>query len=161
MCSDRRSFHVIRYLDNDFIVSVQCFLSTDVRPRIPNIDSNKRLQINRIKRLERLNDLKERDGDEELLIENPERKQTYIKVSKLIQLIEENNFAISANGVIFRTDKRSVLATILDKWFDERVEYKGYMKKAYKESILKSHPDKGGDPEEFRMYREAWEYYSS
>jgi len=79
-----------------------------------------------------LNDLKERDGDEELLIENPERKQTYIKVSKLIQLIEDNNFAISANGVIFRTDKRSVLATILDKWFDERVEYKGYMKKAYK-----------------------------
>ena len=35
------------------------------------------------------------------------------------------------------------------------------MKKAYKKSILKSHPDKGGDPEEFRMYREAWEYYSS
>ena len=33
---------------------------------------------------------------------------------------------------MFRTDKRSVLATILDKWFDERVEYKGYMKKAYK-----------------------------
>jgi len=79
-----------------------------------------------------LNDLKERDGDEELLIENPERKQTYIKVSKLIEFIENNNFAISANGVIFRTDKRSVLATILDKWFDERVEYKGYMKKAYK-----------------------------
>jgi len=79
-----------------------------------------------------LNDLKERDGDEELLIENPERKQTYIKVNKLIQFIEDNNFAISANGVIFRTDKRSVLATILDKWFDERVEYKGYMKKAYK-----------------------------
>jgi len=79
-----------------------------------------------------LNDLKERNGDEELLIENPERKQTYIKVSKLIKFIENNNFAISANGVIFRTDKRSVLATILDKWFDERVEYKGYMKKAYK-----------------------------
>jgi len=79
-----------------------------------------------------LNDLKERNGDEELLIENPERKQTYIKVSKLIEFIENNNFAISANGVIFRTDKRSVLATILDKWFDERVEYKGYMKKAYK-----------------------------
>ncbi len=79
-----------------------------------------------------LNDLKERNGNEELLIENPERKQTYIKVSELVKLIEDNNFAISANGVIFRTDKRSVLATILDKWFDERVEYKGYMKKAYK-----------------------------
>ena len=79
-----------------------------------------------------LNDLKTRDADEELLIENPDRKQTYIKVNKLIKLIEDNNFAISANGVIFRTDKRSVLATILDKWFDERVKYKGYMKKAYK-----------------------------
>ena len=79
-----------------------------------------------------LNDLKTRDADEELLIENPDRKQTYIKVDKLIKLIEDNNFAISANGVIFRTDKRSVLATILDKWFDERVKYKGYMKKAYK-----------------------------
>jgi len=78
-----------------------------------------------------LNDLKTRDADEELLIENPDRKQTYIKVNKLIKLIEDNNFAISANGVIFRTDKRSVLATILDKWFDERVKYKGYMKKAY------------------------------
>ena len=78
-----------------------------------------------------LNDLKTRDADEELLIENPDRKQTYIKVTKLIKLIEDNNFAISANGVIFRTDKRSVLATILDKWFDERVKYKGYMKKAY------------------------------
>ena len=79
-----------------------------------------------------LNDLKTRDADEELLIENPDKKQTYIKVGKLIKLIKDNNFAISANGVIFRTDKRSVLATILDKWFDERVKYKGYMKKAYK-----------------------------
>ena len=78
-----------------------------------------------------LNDLKERDGDDELLIENPKRKQTYIKVSKLIKTIEDNSFAISANGVIFRTDKRSVLATLLDKWFDERVKYKGYMKQAY------------------------------
>ena len=31
------------------------------------------------------------------------------------------------------------------------------MKKAYREAILKSHPDRGGDVEEFRMYREAWE----
>jgi DNA polymerase elongation subunit (family B) len=33
---------------------------------------------------------------------------------------------------MYRTDKKSVLSTILAKWFDERVEYKGYMKKAYK-----------------------------
>lgn len=79
-----------------------------------------------------LNDLKERDPNEELLIANPQHKQTYIKVKDLIEFIETNNWAISANGVMYRTDKPSVLSTILDKWFDERVEYKGYMKKAYK-----------------------------
>ena len=47
-------------------------------------------------------------------------------------MIEENNLAISANGVFFETDRESVLSTILKKWFDERVIYKGRMKKAYK-----------------------------
>jgi len=35
------------------------------------------------------------------------------------------------------------------------------MKKAYRKAILESHPDKGGDPEEFRIYRQAWEDYES
>jgi len=35
------------------------------------------------------------------------------------------------------------------------------MKKAYRKAILESHPDKGGDPEEFRIYRKAWEDYES
>jgi len=46
-------------------------------------------------------------------------------------MIEENNLAISANGVFFETNKESVLATILKKWFEERVIYKGRMKAAY------------------------------
>ena len=79
-----------------------------------------------------LNDLKVMDPNKELCVENPHRKQTYIPCKKIIETIENNNLAISANGVMFRTDKQSVLSTILDKWFDERVEYKGYMKKAYK-----------------------------
>ena len=52
------SDQVNRYLDNDFIVSVQCFFSADVRARIPNIDSNERLEIKKIKWFNRLNDLK-------------------------------------------------------------------------------------------------------
>jgi DNA polymerase elongation subunit (family B) len=79
-----------------------------------------------------LNDLKTMDPDKELCVENPQRKQTYIPCKKIIETIKNNNLAISANGVMFRTDKQSVLSTILAKWFDERVEYKGYMKKAYK-----------------------------
>ena len=79
-----------------------------------------------------LNDLKAMDPEKKLCVENPQRKQTYIECSKIIETITTNNLAISANGVMFRTDKPSVLSTILAKWFDERVEYKGYMKKAYK-----------------------------
>tara|TARA_R110000787_G_scaffold222123_2_gene330823 strand:- start:1074 stop:1457 length:384 start_codon:yes stop_codon:yes gene_type:complete len=33
------------------------------------------------------------------------------------------------------------------------------MKKAYRDAMLKTHPDKGGDVQEFRMYREAWEWH--
>jgi len=78
-----------------------------------------------------LNDLLARDPNEELIIENAKRKRTKIKVKGLINLIQDMNLAISANGVFFRTDKESVLSTILKKWFDERVLYKNQMKKAY------------------------------
>ena len=35
------------------------------------------------------------------------------------------------------------------------------VKKAYRKSILKAHPDKGGSNELFRKVREAWDYFSS
>ena len=79
-----------------------------------------------------LNDLQAMDPKKELCVENPQGKQTYIACSKIIDTIKNNKLAVSANGVMYRTDKKSVLSTILSKWFDERVEYKGYMKKAYK-----------------------------
>ncbi len=79
-----------------------------------------------------LNDLKSKDSEELIIIENTKRKRTQISIGDLISFIENNKLAISANGVFFRTDKESVLSTILKKWFDERVFYKGKMKTAYK-----------------------------
>ena len=79
-----------------------------------------------------LNDLKSKDSEELIIIENTKRKRTQISVGDLISFVENNNLAISANGVFFRTDKESVLSTILKKWFEERVLYKNEMKKAYK-----------------------------
>ena len=78
-----------------------------------------------------LNDLKAMDPNTELNIENPQRRIVQMKVSKIIKLIEEANLAVSANGVMYRTDSDSVLKTILSKWFDERVIYKNKMKEAY------------------------------
>jgi DNA polymerase elongation subunit (family B) len=79
-----------------------------------------------------LNDLKQLDPEHGLLVQNSKRKNTNIKVEDLIQLIESENLAVSANGVMYRTDFDSVLKTILAKWFDERVVYKNQMKEAYK-----------------------------
>ena len=79
-----------------------------------------------------LNDLKERDTDEELLVENAKGQQTMGNVGKLISMIKQNNLAISANGCLFSTDKESTLSIVLNKWFNERVDYKSKMKAAYK-----------------------------
>jgi DNA polymerase elongation subunit (family B) len=79
-----------------------------------------------------LNDLKSRDPEEEILIENIKRKRTKVSIKSLIGFIEENNWTISANGVMFNTNRKSVLSSILNKWFDERVLYKNKMKEAYK-----------------------------
>jgi tRNA nucleotidyltransferase (CCA-adding enzyme) len=74
-----------------------------------------------------LNDLKEMDPEEELIVMDPNRNgnpRATISVEKLINMIEKNNYALAANGTFFRTDKESVLSTILSKWFDERKMYK-------------------------------------
>ena len=79
-----------------------------------------------------LNDLKERDPEENLLVENGKRQQTNVTVGNLINIIESQKLAVAANGSMFRTDKEAVLSTILKKWFKERVVYKNRMKEAYK-----------------------------
>ena len=94
-----------------------------------------------------LNDLKEMDQDLEFVIENLNRQTKIMTVKEIISLIKEHNLAITANGVMFRTDKPSTLSVVLAKWFDERVEYKNAMKKAYKSG------DKvGGDLNHLRQY---------
>ena len=79
-----------------------------------------------------LNDLKRKDPEEELIVENAKRSRTKVNVGRLIHMIEQNELSVSANGVLFNTNRESVLSTILKKWFDERVLYKNKMKDAYK-----------------------------
>ena len=79
-----------------------------------------------------LNDLKKMDPQDEFEVENLQRKKIVMSVGEILKLIEQNNLAITANGVMFRTDKPSTLSVVLAQWFDERVEYKNAMKKAYK-----------------------------
>ena len=77
------------------------------------------------------NDLKQRDPDEEITFEDPTRNISYRKIKEVLEEIKDNNYTVSANGTLFKTDRKSVLSTILDKWFNERVIYKKEMKKAF------------------------------
>jgi DNA polymerase elongation subunit (family B) len=85
-----------------------------------------------------LEKLKERDPEEVVTIEKVNKKnytltQAQIKLGDLINIIEDNHFTISASGAMFRTDEQSVVAKILEGWFDKREHYRGLKKKAGKE----------------------------
>jgi DNA polymerase elongation subunit (family B) len=47
--------------------------------------------------------------------------------------LESNKYSIAANGVVYDTQIKGFLPSILDKWFKERVEYKNLRKKYEKE----------------------------
>ena len=66
-------------------------------------------------------------------IETYEFKVTSLTIGKLIKTIENKKWTISANGVCFRTDKKSIVATILGDWFAMRKDYKKKMEHAYEE----------------------------
>ena len=54
---------------------------------------------------------------------------------ELKDLFDKYPISISANGVIYKNNKQGLIPSILSKWFDERVEYKGLMKKFGNEGV--------------------------
>ena len=48
---------------------------------------------------------------------------------ELKDFFNRNNVSISSNGVIYDLSKKGVIPAILEKWFNERVEYRGLAKK--------------------------------
>jgi DNA polymerase elongation subunit (family B) len=83
-----------------------------------------------------LKELKLLNPSTEVTIErvNPNKSisRSVITVEKILQLVEAENWVVSAPGVIFRKDKSSIACEVLTDWFNKRVEYKNLMKKAYK-----------------------------
>ena len=52
-----------------------------------------------------------------------------ISRDNLKKYLEQSNFSVSSNGVLYRTDSVGCIPGILDLWFNQRVEYKNEMKK--------------------------------
>ena len=49
--------------------------------------------------------------------------------TELKSMFDDNNISISSNGIMYRNDKKGLIPSLLERWFDERVEYKRLMKK--------------------------------
>ena len=48
---------------------------------------------------------------------------------ELKNMFDNNKVSISSNGIMYRNDKKGLIPILLEKWFNERVEYKNLMKK--------------------------------
>ena len=60
-------------------------------------------------------------------------KECQIKVKDLIEIIEENNWSISASGAFYRNDIKSISCEVLEDWFKQREHYRELKKKAGKQ----------------------------
>ena len=84
-----------------------------------------------------LQDLKERHPDEKIKIcyispENYLIIEKETTINKIIELVEQKDLIVSASGAFYKKTPKSLSATILESWFEQRKEYKNLMKKAYK-----------------------------
>ena len=50
-------------------------------------------------------------------------------------MFDNNKVSISSNGIMYRYDKKGLVPVLLEKWFNERVEYKRLMKKYGDEGV--------------------------
>lgn len=70
--------------------------------------------------------------------------QTEYTSEEFKELITKSNYSLSSNGVLYRTDKVGVIPTLLDLWFNQRVEMR---KKAAEFKKL-------GDMEQYNFYNQ-------
>ena len=88
-----------------------------------------------------LKELKEYNDNIDITIEFNTLERKEVKIKDLIKYIESNDFTITPNGTIYSTNKQSVLSSVLNIWFKERVKYKDKMKE-YKKNNDKENANK-------------------
>ena len=62
-------------------------------------------------------------------LEKGGKEQGHLNNEELASMFKSNKVSISSNGILYRNDKKGLIPSILEKWFNERVEYKKLMKK--------------------------------
>jgi len=74
------------------------------------------------------------DDDAILIVENLQKERFNLTKQEFIEFIEENKYTIASNGLMYRTDIKGLIPTILSDWFNKRLEYKSKLKQAIKDN---------------------------
>ena len=61
-------------------------------------------------------------------------KDVVLNQTELSNMLNGEKLSISSNGILYRTDKQGLIPSLLDTWFNERVEYR---------KLAKKHSDEG------------------
>lgn len=86
-----------------------------------------------------LKDMKMKDQNVKVQVEKSDGRIQYLKLSKLVKFIEENNATISPNGVAFDSSSPGILSEVMLDWFYKRKYYKDLMKEVGKKGDMKQY----------------------
>ena len=64
------------------------------------------------------------------------KKQGQLTETELQDYFDKNNVSISNNGILYRTDKKGLIPTLLSSWFDKRKEFRKLAKKFWFKLLL-------------------------
>jgi DNA polymerase elongation subunit (family B) len=68
----------------------------------------------------------------EYIVEDLLGKRAVLTAKEFDSFMDEGKFTIASNGVLYRNDKVGILKEILDRWFQQRLEFKQRVKEAIK-----------------------------
>ena len=74
-----------------------------------------------------------REEQKEYSFYRGKKKIRTFSTGELKDFFNKNEVSVASNGVVYKTSQRGIIPAILEKWFNERVEYKGLSKKYGKE----------------------------
>ncbi len=76
------------------------------------------------------------------LFSDRDNKTIQMSKSEFIEFMDENNYIISAHGVIYHTKFKGIIPSILEMWFNERLHYKDLAKQNKENNELYQYYDR-------------------
>ena len=65
-----------------------------------------------------------------LKIETKSKEVVELNKEDFVKLINDGNLSIASNGVMYKNDVRGIIPSLIDIWFEKRVEYRKQLKEA-------------------------------